>query len=190
MPRNTTTTRRHRTPTGDEALLAAEQQLTELRRKEADREAAGDHSDHDETVDAIAKLETLICKTAPDSLIGAAVKLRVLLDDLEAESIGEGDEESVRQILAVVEHVRGRDRAETDTATPVSCDKGASALEYALSDIGSLAELLAKLGEVAGEGHIAYLGGHLQDHYDAAQDAFCQIFGLGDYRSKAEGARS
>jgi hypothetical protein len=115
MPRNTITTRRHRAPTGDEALLAAEQQLTELRRKEAERDAAGDHSDHDETTNAIAKLETLICKTAPDSLIGAAVKLRQLVDDLEAESVGEG-EESVRQILAVVERVRGRGRAETDYA--------------------------------------------------------------------------
>jgi hypothetical protein len=104
MPRNTITTRRHRAPTGDEALLAAEQQIAVLRQKQADLVAAGDHGDHDEITNPIAKLETLICKIAPDSLIGAAVKLRQLVDDLEAESVGEG-EESVRQILAVVERL-------------------------------------------------------------------------------------
>jgi hypothetical protein len=137
MPRNTTT-RRHRAPTGDEALLAAEQQLTELRRKDAERGAAGDQSDHNETTDLIAKLETLICKTAPDSLIGAAVKLRQLVDDLEAESVGEGDEESVRQILAVVERMRDRGSAKPDTATPTSDDKGRGASSMSSATSGRL----------------------------------------------------
>jgi hypothetical protein len=99
MPANTTT----RLGRADAALIAAEQQIAALRRKGDDLIAAGDHNDHDEITDPISDLETLICKTAPDSPIGVAVKLRQLVNDLEAATGCEGDEQSVRQIRAVVE---------------------------------------------------------------------------------------
>ena len=87
----------------DAALIAAEQQIAALRQAQAALRAAGDHGDHDELSTPLFALVTRIAKTAPDSLIGAAVKLRMLADEnigIEAGSNGDGDVESVRQILA------------------------------------------------------------------------------------------
>lgn len=89
----------------DEALIAAEQEIAELRRKGDALSAAGDRGDHDEIWNRVSALHTYIAETAPDSIIGAAVKLRRLADEragLEAGQ-GTGDVESVRQILATVE---------------------------------------------------------------------------------------
>jgi hypothetical protein len=97
MSTTTKIARRRRTPDGDKALLDAEQRLIELRQKNAARREAGDHSDHPDSSD---DLETLICETAPGSLIGVAVKLRQLVDDLGAGAVGDGDEECARQVLA------------------------------------------------------------------------------------------
>ena len=102
MPTNTTT------PLGsaDEALIAAEQQIAALRRAQAALRAAGDDGDHNELSTPLFALVTRIAKTAPDSLIGAAVKLRILADEgtgIDEASSGEGDVESLRQILAAVE---------------------------------------------------------------------------------------
>jgi hypothetical protein len=57
-------------------------------------------------------------------------------------------------------------------------------LEYALSDIRGVAEVLMKLGvenDVAG-----YLGGQLKVHYDTAIDAFRRAFKLDQYREAPE----
>jgi hypothetical protein len=99
----------------DEALIAAEQEIADLRRKGLALSAAGDAGDHEEIWNRVFALEKYIAMTAPDSMIGAAVKLRRLADDqigLEAGK-GTGDAESVRQILAMVEHsITGTSRAD------------------------------------------------------------------------------
>ena len=87
----------------DEALIAAEREIAELKQKQAALHAAGDDSDHDEISGRVSDLETLICNIPPNSLTGAVVKLRQLVDDLDASTPCEGDEQSVRQILAIVE---------------------------------------------------------------------------------------
>jgi len=88
----------------DAGLIAAEQEIAALRKKQADLRAAGDDGDHDEIGDRAMALETWIAQTAPDTMIGAAVKLRRLADESGLEAgAGHGDVESVRQVLAVVE---------------------------------------------------------------------------------------
>jgi hypothetical protein len=89
----------------DRALLAAEQEIASLRQKSHDLRAAGDGGDHDEIWDRVSALEAYIAKTAPDTLIGAAVKLRRLADPDIGLEAGDNanDPESVRQILATVE---------------------------------------------------------------------------------------
>ena len=61
-------------------------------------------------------------------------------------------------------------------------------LEYALSDIGGVAEVLMELGahdDVAG-----YLGGQLKKHYDTAMDAFRRACRLDQYRRPEGEAQS
>ena len=75
---------------------------------------------------------------------------------------------------------------------PVDCDPQ-SDLENALTQIFGVAEVLKAVGvkdEVA-----SYLGGQLEEHYDAALDAFRRIFkldgvqdGRGDPRCRSSGA--
>jgi hypothetical protein len=86
----------------DKALLAAEQEIADLRRKEAALQAAGDH---EELSNKAFALDAYIAKLAPDSLIGAAVKLRRLADPEVGLEAGDNDDDvgSVRQILAIVE---------------------------------------------------------------------------------------
>jgi len=66
---------------------------------------------------------------------------------------------------------------------PVDCD-AQSELEDALTQIFGVAEVLKAVGvkdEVA-----SYLGGQLEEHYDAALDAFSRIFKLDEYRTEGE----
>ena len=51
-------------------------------------------------------------------------------------------------------------------------------LEYALSDIGGLAEVLTELGRLAEGEQFAYLANRLLEHYRKAHNAFCVLAGL------------
>jgi hypothetical protein len=97
---DTTTT----TTPADQALLAAEQEIAALRQKARDLSEAGDDADHPEIWNRVFALEGYIAETAPDSLIGAAVKLRRLADPEIGLEAGPAldDAGSVQQILATV----------------------------------------------------------------------------------------
>ena len=56
----------------DAALVAAEQEIADLREKGNAFVASGDTSDHDEIWDRVFALDTYIAKLAPDSMTGAA----------------------------------------------------------------------------------------------------------------------
>jgi hypothetical protein len=92
------------TTPADQALLAAEQEIAALRQKDRDLAEAGDHDDHPEISNRVFALEAYIAETAPDSLIGAAVKLRRLADPEIGLAAGPSldDAGSVQQILATV----------------------------------------------------------------------------------------
>jgi hypothetical protein len=135
-------------------------------------------------------LDTYIAATAPDSLMGEAVKLRRLADDDVGLAADKGsdheDVKSVRQILAMVEGLATQASAtapsgRADTSSPADPE---DALEDAHTHIDGLADILVRLREDGGENHIAYLGYQLRDHLAAAQDAFKRIFGLDDYAPK------
>ncbi len=81
----------------DGALLARKREMASLRAKAAAIQAAGDKDDHPEIWDRVWQVEEEIAITAPASLAGAAVKLRLFADPhIGIEGVTDDDPGSVR----------------------------------------------------------------------------------------------
>jgi hypothetical protein len=88
----------------DAVLLAAEQQIALLR-----AQLAAEDSDEDDSYGPVFELEDLIAHTPAATLVGAAVKLRWLADEIVVMTGNEDDMTRVccRQVIALLERELG-----------------------------------------------------------------------------------
>ena len=91
----------------DAGVIAAEREIATLRARSDEFIDAGDFSDHPEIWDRIFQLIDEITMTPVLTLAGAAVKLRSLADPKIGLEVGQGDgdPESIRHVLVIVERV-------------------------------------------------------------------------------------